>query len=172
MVSADLWCRRRRTAAPSRDRPPRPAAARQRLGDHVGNSRGSAGSASGGLELQPRMPDRRRRVSSKIARPSTNASFLGGILDWVPVGVLRAALDVVDRAARHRERDPQPNQRLASRRCATTPSPGDDTSGGGWCTAAVTGPPWSADIHHPATGDMPLEGPGRLNSIAPTRRIR
>ena len=54
--------------------------------------------------------------------------LLGRVLDRLPVGVLRAALDVVHAVPADRERDPELDQRLRDARAAITPSAGASIS--------------------------------------------
>ena len=89
--------------------------------------------------------------------------LLGGILDRVPVGILRAALDVVDIGAVHRERHPQPHQRPGvSQVCHHTLAGRQDVEQMTGAHRRRHRPARLADVDHPAAGDVALEGARRL----------
>ena len=129
-----------------------------------GISRGSSGRVSAGLELaRADALDRRGVVALEDGPVLDERQLLGGVLDRIPVGVLRAALDVVDVVARQRERHPQPHQRFA------VPQVGHHAVAGRRHVEQVAGADRRgdraaglADVDDPAAGDVPLERPRRL----------
>ena len=99
--------------------------------------------------------------------------LLGGLLDRIPVGVLRTALDVVDLVARQRERNPKADKGFALPqvshhavgRCLHVDEPaGADRRG--------DRPAGFADVDHAAPGDMALERPRRLQFDFRPKRLR
>src|SRR6202012_2006173 len=107
--------------------------------------------------------DRRGGVTLEDGTVFDERQLLGGLLDRVPVGVLRAALDVVDFVPRQGERNPKPDKGFALSQVRF------NAVGGGLDVEQATGAdgrgdraPGLADSDRPPSCDMAFERPCRL----------
>ena len=144
------------------------------LADHIGHLADIIGQAQHRIRRGLSDPlDAGRPVPLEDRTVLDERELLGRVLDRVPVGVLRTALDVVDVSALEGERDTQPHKRFA------LPQVGHHTAGGRLHVGQMTGadgrghgPAGIADVDHATTGDVPLEGSGSFQFDFRPRQLR
>jgi hypothetical protein len=122
---------------------------------------GSAGSFSGGLELEAL--DGRGRVALEDRPILCEGQLLGRLLDRVPVGILRPTFDVVDVRPVDGERNTQSDKRFAltqmRNHAIARGLDGQQVTRADGCRHRAAR---RADVHHPASGDVSLERAGGL----------